>query len=291
MRIMLFGARGQVGTDCAKALKAQGYELLALSRQEVDFSDVKQLVHAVESYNPDIVVNACAYTAVDQAEVEIALADQINHISVKALAQACVKVNAFLIHISTDYVFDGVAKEPYIESSLVNPLAVYGRTKLAGERVITNAMSQYIILRTSWVFGKSGNNFVKTMLRLAGERDQLSVVSDQFGRPTYVGHIVTVILSLVERYESGEKFPSGVYHCSSRGEVSWYAFAKAIFDMAHDKGILEVVPNVEAIPSTDYPTPAPRPMYSVLDTTKLEQLLGKEMPSWQDGLTDLLSTP
>jgi dTDP-4-dehydrorhamnose reductase len=288
---MLFGARGQVGTDCAEALRSQDYELLALSRQEVDFSDVKQLVNAVENYNPDIVVNACAYTAVDQAETDVELADQINHLSVKALAQACVSVNAFLIHLSTDYVFDGMAMEPYVESSSVNPLTVYGQTKLAGERAISDTMSQYIILRTSWVFGENGNNFVKTMLRLAGERDQLSVVSDQVGRPTYVGHIIIVILSLIERYERGEKCHSGVYHCSSRGEVSWCDFANAIFDMAYEKGMLDVVPKVEAIPSAAYPTPAPRPMYSVLDTTKLEQLLGMEMPSWQDGLAGLLSVP
>ncbi len=288
-RIVVFGAAGQVGTDCVSALQHLGYDVVPLTRAEVDFSDADKVSDAVMEYSPRIVVNACAYTAVDKAEADTVLADQINHLSVASLAKACEQQGALLIHLSTDYVFDGQSSVPYKEDSPVNPLGVYGKTKLAGEQVIAQAMTQYFILRTSWVFGKQGNNFVSTMLRLAATRDQLGVVSDQMGRPSYVMHIVAVIVLLVQRYELHEATPFGIYHCSSRGEVSWYTFAQAIFSVAHKNGVLGQVPTVDAIPSSSYPTPAPRPMYSVLNTSKLEAVLGQPMPSWEQGLADYFS--
>lgn len=288
-RIMVFGAAGQVGTECVATLRHHGFDVLALTRHDVDFVNVDEVFAAVEKYRPLVVVNACAYTGVDKAEEERELADQINHRSVECLANVCEKVGALLIHLSTDYVFDGRSSTPYSEGSPVNPLGVYGETKLAGELAVTESMTRYIILRTSWVFGVHGNNFVKTMLRLAETRDQLSVVSDQCGRPSYVPHIVHVILELIQRYSAEGDVPSGIYHCSSQGELSWYEFARAIFVAAHTQGVLDNLPLVNAIPSTEYPTPAPRPMYSVLSTRKLEALLGRSMPPWQDGLNDFIS--
>ncbi|MFT5419554.1 MAG: dTDP-4-dehydrorhamnose reductase [Candidatus Endobugula sp.] len=289
MRILLFGATGQVGSDCAEVLMRKSYDLVTISRADVDFADAKKVAEIVMQYRPDVVVNACAYTAVDKAETEPLLADQVNHLSVASLASACNTVSALLIHLSTDYVFDGSASMPYDESSSVNPLGVYGSTKWLGEQSVIKLASQYIILRTSWVFGKNGNNFVKTMLKLAGEHKELSIVSDQVGRPTYVGHIVDVIVTLVERYDRQAVIPWGIYHCSSLGEVSWHQFAQHIFDLAYRQGRLPQLPVLSAIASSSYPTSAPRPMYSVLNTNKLEALLGRRMPSWGEGLEDLLA--
>jgi dTDP-4-dehydrorhamnose reductase len=286
MRIIIFGAAGQIGTDCTRVLKEHGYEVIPLTRDEVDFSDAQKVSAVVIDYSPAVVVNACAYTAVDKAETDSVLADQINHRSVASLAGACEQEGVLLVHLSTDYVFDGRSSTPYDENAPVNPLGVYGKTKLAGEQAIARVMSQYFILRTSWVFGQHGSNFVSTMLRLAAERDQLSVVSDQRGRPSYAAHLVDVIVLLIQRYESQEIAPFGIYHCSNDGELSWYEFAQAIFANAHERGVLNRLPTVSAIPSSAYPTPAPRPMYSVLNTAKLESVLGRGMPTWQQGLSD-----
>lgn len=290
MRIMLFGAMGQLGTECALAFSEKGYQVTAMTREDVDFADPSAVVKSVELSQTDLVVNACAYTAVDKAETETVLSDQVNHLSVAALASVCSSLNIPLIHISTDYVFDGRAHSPYDESSTTNPLTVYGQTKLAGEEAVISLHPKHIILRTSWVFGRHGNNFVKTMLRLASQRDYLRIVSDQVGRPSYVGHIVSVLLEFVDRYRNSSSLPWGVYHCSSQGIVSWYEFAQAIFNSAYQMGIIPSIPTLEAIPSSSYPVPAPRPLYSVLNTKKLEALLGSPLPHWQNGLEHFLES-
>lgn len=290
MKILLFGAAGQVGTECALTLKKANYELVALTRADVDFAMPHRVAAAIELHNPDLVVNACAYTAVDKAEQQQAQADLVNHKSVLAMANACHQRSIPLIHLSTDYVFNGEGAAPYKEDDQVAPLGVYGATKLSGEIAIQNAMTQYIILRTSWVFGEYGNNFVKTMLLLGAERDVLSVVDDQIGRPTYAGDIVTTILFLVDCYKETKALPWGVYHCSSEGVVSWYGFAQAIFSEAVKHQVLTAQPRLSPIPTTAYPTPAPRPAYSVLDTHKLAQLMGAPLPCWQHGLVKLLKS-
>ncbi len=285
MRIMLFGAAGQVGSDCLIALKTKAHEVIAVTRNQLDFADECAVVSYVEQCKPNVIINACAYTAVDKAESESDLADQINHKTVAALAKCCHVNGILLLHLSTDYVFDGHADTPYLEDSCVNPLSVYGKTKLQGEKAIEEHATQYIILRTSWVFGENGNNFVKTMLKLAKDRDQLSVVSDQSGRPTYAGHIVNVLLFFVEKYNKDGIIPYGIYHCSSSGETSWYEFAQAVFEQAYIAGVIAKKPQVSPIPSSAYPTPAPRPMYSTLDTSKLESTIGQALPSWREGLS------
>ncbi len=288
LKIALFGAAGQVGTDCGQALIQAGYDVVPLTRSTVDFAKPDIVHKEVVQIGPDVIVNACAYTAVDKAQEESELADLVNHQSVAAIARACSQLSIPLIHISTDYVFDGTSDTPYKESDPVEALGVYGATKLAGEIAIQHIMSQYVILRTSWVFGEHGHNFVKTMLRVGASREQLRVVDDQYGRPTYVGDIVAAILFFVSQYEKKQSFPWGIYHCSSEGEASWCGFAQAIFDMAFECGVIEKKPQVVAIPTSEYPTPAPRPAYSVLSTEKLTQLMGKPMPHWQQGLTQFL---
>lgn len=288
MKIIVFGAAGQVGTDCVTALSSAGYSVIALTRQDVDFSRPDLLAKKINDIQPELVVNACAYTAVDKAEEEKELADLVNHLSVKEMAQACSKLAIPLIHISTDYVFDGSASMPYSEEDPVSALGVYGETKLAGENAIRSIMENYIILRTSWVFGEHGNNFVKTMLRVGAVRDELKVVDDQVGRPTYVGDIVSTILFFVNRYKAEKILPWGIYHCSSEGEISWHGFAKTIFTLAKEQGLIEREPKVLAIPSIEYPTPAPRPAYSVLATNKLNNLMGVPLPHWREGLLHFL---
>ena len=284
MRVLVFGAAGQVGTACVSALRGAAYEVLALSRRDADFAQPQQVAERVLQLKPDIVVNACAYTAVDKAEQEPELADLVNHHSVLAMAKACSQLEIPLVHLSTDYVFDGAADQPYREDSPVAPLGVYGETKLAGERALAEVLDHHIILRTSWVFGESGGNFVKTMLRVGQQRDQLAVVDDQIGRPSYVGDIVAVIQCFIDRYRQEDVLPWGIYHCSSDGEVSWYQFAQAIFQEAQATGVLQKLPDVLPITTAEYPTPAPRPAYSVLATEKLAAFMGSPLPSWRQGL-------
>jgi len=288
VNIILFGAAGQLGTVCAKVLANEGYNLIPLTRSEADFSQPAVVEKKVKELKPDLVINACAYTAVDKAESEKDLADLVNHQSVKAIAKACSSLSIPLIHISTDYVFDGTCASPYRETDPVSPLGVYGETKLLGEQAIQAALNHYIILRTSWVFGEYGNNFVKTMLRVGATRSELKVVDDQIGRPTYVGDIVEAILFFVQQYESKRELVWGVYHCSSEGLTSWHGFAQTIFELAGDAGVIDSVPNVLPIPSSEYPTPAPRPTYSVLSTQKLEALMGRPLPHWKQGLLRFL---
>jgi dTDP-4-dehydrorhamnose reductase len=288
MKVMLFGAGGQVGSDCAQALLDAGYEVYALTREDADFAKVQSAANKVDELKPDIVINACAYTAVDKAEDEKELADLVNHQSVAEMASACEGLAIPLIHLSTDYIFDGTSKQAYSEDDKVNPLGVYGATKLAGEKAIQLNSSRYIILRTSWVFGEHGNNFVKTMLRLAATRNELKVVDDQFGRPSYVGDIVAVILFFVARYQADKSLPWGVYHCCSEGQTSWYGFAQTIFELASESGLIGSKPAVLPIPSIEYPTPAPRPACSVLSTDKLSGVMGTSLPHWREGLLKFL---
>ena len=284
MKVVLFGAAGQLGTDCYQRLNAAGYEVVPLSRDQVDFSDPTAVGESILNTTPDFVINACAYTAVDRAETDAAQADLVNHLSVAEMARCCDQLQIPLLQLSTDYVFAGDGTQPYREDDSVSPLGVYGKTKLAGEVAIQQQHPKHIILRTSWVFGTHGNNFVKTMLRLGGEREQLRVVSDQWGRPTYTGDIVTAIESFLDSYQQQGELPWGIYHCSSEGETNWHEFAQTIFAEAMSANLLQRVPQVEPIPSSAYPTPAPRPHYSVLDTSKLTQFMGSPLPHWRQGL-------
>lgn len=288
-KVLLFGANGQVGNECQRQFEQQGWLVMACNRQQADFEDPKAVYATVMSAQADVVVNACAYTAVDRAESESEsqLAHVVNGDSVGAIAKACSELDIPVVHISTDYVFDGTAATPYEENAAVNPTGVYGASKLRGEQQLSTHCSKYILLRTSWVFSSYGANFVKTMLRLAGERDALSVVGDQRGCPTFAGDIASAIVELLNQYLQ-QLSPWGVFHCSSRGSCSWYEFAEEIFGLAVKKGLLLREPQVSAISTQEYPTAAVRPAYSVLNCTKLECQLGRSMPPWQLGLESVL---
>lgn len=294
MNVLLFGANGQVGSACQTLFNnadiGQGFELIALTRKQADFAFPEKVSAAALEIAPDIIINACAYTAVDKAESESELAYTVNAQSVAALGKACKQLDIPCIHISTDYVFDGSDEAAYSESSPVAPLGVYGGSKYEGERLLQLETEKSIILRTSWVFGLQGNNFVKTMLRLGAERDELGVVADQRGCPTFAGDIAATIYQLVAKYQDENTLTWGVYHCSNSGSCSWYDFAQAIFEQGVEQGVLVKAPVVNPITTDQYPTPAKRPANSVLNCTKLEQLLGRAMPHWRDGLQQLCAS-
>ncbi|GKW31514.1 NAD(P)-dependent oxidoreductase [Pectobacterium carotovorum subsp. carotovorum] len=277
MRILLTGANGQLGRCFQDRLPAE-WEILATDTAELDITEIEHIEQTVKQFKPDAIVNAAAYTAVDKAESEPELAAKINVTGPENLAVVASKQGIRLVHVSTDYVFDGNATEPYNEDSATNPLSVYGKTKLAGEQAVTQAAPEAIIVRTAWVFSEYGNNFVKTMLRLAKERNALSIVADQRGCPTYAGDLALAIIVLLEKNAEG-----GVYHYCGDQEVSWYEFAESIFDIAVDKSRLIDIPSLKPIPTTDYPTPAYRPTYSTLACDRVKKL-GISLSEWKNAL-------
>lgn len=281
MKVLLTGANGQLGRCFQDRLPA-GWQILATDSAKLDITDLAQVTAAIAAFKPGAIVNAAAYTAVDKAESETALAERINATGPANLANVAAQHGIRLVHVSTDYVFDGNANTPYTEESTTNPLSVYGITKLAGERAVSATAPDAIIVRTAWVFSEYGNNFVKTMLRLGKERDALSIVDDQRGCPTYAGDLAQAIIALLQQNAAG-----GIYHYSGDKEVSWFEFAQAIFAVAVEKGLLIKAPVLTPITTKQYPTPAYRPAYSVLAGTKLK---GKNIKSseWEKALKNIV---
>ncbi len=277
MKTLILGANGQVGFELAR-LDAN---LIALNRNQVDFSKPGQVTQAVNYYKPDVVINAVAHTAVDKAESELSLAMQINAVAVQELARACAKNDIWCIHYSTDYVFDGKAQTPYKETDPVNPLSIYGQTKLAGEEYLQQETEKHIILRISWVYSWRGANFVKTMLRLANERDELSVVNDQQGCPTYAVDIAQATHKIIQQLDV-KKNLGGIYHLTGSQATTWYDFAKMIFESSGHE--IKLNP----IPTSEFPTPAQRPKYSILDNTKLSNTFGLTAPGFKQSLIQCL---
>ncbi len=287
MRILLFGADGQLGGYLKTGLAAHG-EVQAFDRAELDFTDSARLREQVLAARPRVIVNAAAYTAVDRAESEQELAWAVNAAAPGVLAQAARACGALVFHYSTDYVFDGAARTPYREDAPVHPLGVYGRSKFAGEEMVRASGAAHLILRTAWLYSNRGHNFLKTMLRLAGERDELRVVNDQIGCPTYAAAVAAASAAMLTvMLPGGEPRPalSGTYHVACRGETSWYGFAERIVALAGLSGRVRVTP----IPTSAYPTPAQRPSYSVLSGEKLKRAFGIELPEWPDGLRQCLA--
>ncbi|GAA4280211.1 dTDP-4-dehydrorhamnose reductase [Gaetbulibacter aestuarii] len=274
--ILVTGANGQLGL-CIKALQSKYRDLrfVLTDYEDLDITDLDQVKAFFKMNNFDYCINCAAYTAVDKAETEKELAFKINMTGAKNLAVACKASEVVLIHISTDFVFDGNNTRPYKETDATNPLSVYGKTKLEGETAIQKLLKKYFIIRTSWLYSEYGNNFVKIMLRLAETRNEISVVSDQIGSPTYAGDLAEVILKII--HIQSEDY--GIYHYSNKGKTSWFEFAKAIFEEAKKK--IEVTP----IKTEAYPTAAKRPNYSVLDTSKIKKSLKIEVPFWQSNIT------
>lgn len=288
MRLLVTGANGQVGWELARALMPLG-DVVALDRSRCDLARPETLAAIVADLAPDVVVNAAAYTAVDRAESEEALATTVNGTAPGELARAAKAAGAVLVHYSTDYVFDGTNASPYDEDDAVAPVNAYGRSKLAGETAIRASGCDHLILRTTWVFASRGGNFVRTMLRLGAERDTLRVVADQVGAPTWARNIAdatALIVAQAQAERQRAEFTSGVFNLASRGATSWHGFAEAIFAAARARlpdGSVKVR-TVEPIPSTDYPTPAARPANSCLAPGRLQARFGIVMPRWEDAL-------
>ncbi|MBO1895833.1 dTDP-4-dehydrorhamnose reductase [Shewanella sp. BF02_Schw] len=284
MKILITGKNGQVGSCLVDQLSIMpDVTLLALDRVQLDITDATQVNKVVAEFNPNIIINAAAYTAVDKAEQESELAYSINRDGPHNLAVAANEINATIIHISTDYVFAGDSLEPYAESDKTNPQGEYGRSKRAGEQAVERACSRHIILRTAWVFGEHGNNFVKTMLRLAKTRDTLGVVADQSGGPTYAGDIATAIVTISKQIVNGNQ-AYGIYHFSGFPHVSWHVFAEKIFEIALEQNVLVQPIQANPITTLDYPTPAKRPANSRLNCDKIHNTFGIKQSDWQAAL-------
>lgn len=286
MRVLITGCNGQVGQCLTERLKSKA-EIRALDYEGLDITDQQAVSKMVASFKPDYIINAAAHTAVDRAEQEVELANAINHDGPHYLAQSAQQVNAVLLHISTDYVFGGDAAQPYVETDKTGPQGVYGQSKLAGERVVAQSCDKHIILRTAWVFCEHGNNFVKTMLRLAQTRDELNIVGDQFGGPTYAGDIADALISMIEYIEQGQVPEWGIYHFAGLPYVSWSQFAEKIFQRAENKGVLAKQPRINAIPTSAYPTPAKRPANSRLDCSKIANQFGINPSDWITALDNI----
>lgn len=287
MKILLTGCNGQVGWELGRALLPLG-EVITTNSSQVDLSDLDGLRRAVQQYSADVIVNAAAYTAVDKAETEKDLAFLVNAEAPGVLAEQAKQTGALLIHYSTDYVFDGTKISAYAEDDVPNPANIYGQSKLAGEKAIQATGANYLILRTSWVYAARGHNFLKTILRLAAEREELNIVADQIGAPTWarlIAETTAHILrqSLLERHQGD--FNSGLYNLTSTGETSWHGFAQMIVDYARQQEN-QTLKNriINPIPTKDYPLPAKRPANSRLSTDRLEQHFGLKMPAWDQAL-------
>ncbi|AYF46278.1 dTDP-4-dehydrorhamnose reductase [Pseudomonas fluorescens] len=286
MKILITGQHGQVSLALQQRLQDLG-ELIVLGRDQLDLADVDQIRQQVRAQRPDLIINAAAHTAVDQAESEADVAFAINAIAPGVLAEEAEALGIPLIHYSTDYVFDGNKPSPYTEADTPNPLGVYGQSKLAGEQAIAAVGGEYLILRTSWVYSNHGKNFLLTMQRLLQEKPHLRIVGDQIGAPTWAGTIANSTRALIDRWQAGKAGEWGVYHLTAQGETSWFGFAAAIADQLRAGGT--ACAELEAIPSSAYPTPAKRPLNSRLDCSRLQQQWQVSQPQWQDALRECLA--
>lgn len=285
-RILITGINGQLGFELRRSLAMLG-ECICLDRQQLDLSRPAEIAAVLDQYQPDIIVNPAAYTAVDKAESDAELAHAVNAAAPAAMADWAAAKNALLLHYSTDYVFDGDKATPYAEEDATNPQSVYGLSKCRGEQAIRASGADHIILRTSWVVGAHGGNFLKTIMRLARERDSLNVVADQIGAPTPAALIADVSAHIIKQWQaSQDKQLLGTYHLTSSGNTSWHGYTEYLLTLAQRYGVaLQLKPeNLHAIPSRAYPTPAKRPGNSRLNCSKIERNFGLIMPAWQSGV-------
>lgn len=291
LRILILGCGGQLGWELQRALAPLG-ELIALDFDSKDhcgdFTRPDEVAQTVRTLRPDVIVNAAAHTAVDKAESEAGLARLINATTPGAVAQVASEIGALLVHYSTDYVFDGSGEAPRDESAPTGPLSVYGQTKLEGELLVAQSACRHLIFRTSWVYAARGGNFAKTMLKLAGEREALKIISDQIGAPTGADLLADVTAHAIRETLANEAL-CGLYHCVAGGETSWYDYAQFVFACARKAGRELKLKEVSPIPTSAYPTPATRPLNSRLATGKLQQAFGLTLPHWQTGVARMLT--
>jgi dTDP-4-dehydrorhamnose reductase len=292
-KILLLGKNGQVGWELQRSLAPLG-EVIALDSRSTeycgDLTDLAGLVNTVDALKPDVIVNAAAHTAVDKAESEPELARTVNALAPGVLAEAAQRCGAWLVHYSTDYVFDGSGERPWLETDATGPLSVYGRTKLEGEQRIAAACENHLIFRTSWVYAARGGNFAKTMLRLAKERDRLTVINDQFGAPTGADLLADVTAHAIRSAVTQPQL-AGLYHLVATGETTWHGYAHFVIEHAARVGVtLKTTPeNIHSVPTSAFPTPATRPHNSRLDTHKLQAAFGLTLPNWQQGVARMLT--
>ena len=292
-RILVFGEQGQVAWELARTLSTLGHVVCAgrsSKAHPVDLADPDAICSVIGDLKPRWIVNAAAYTAVDKAEEDEGLAMKINGLAPGVIAEQAAKLGAALVHYSTDYVFDGEADTPYLETSQANPQSAYGRTKLAGEQAIEAVDGSYFIFRTSWVYGARGHNFFRTMLRLMAEREELGVVSDQLGSPTWSRNIAEATAQIISKINDGgdaRHSKSGIFHMSCAGTTSWHGFAEAILDGVRARNMSARTALVKPIRTEDYPLPATRPRYSVLSNRKLRDDFQIYMPDWRDALNQV----
>ena len=284
MKIVVTGANGQLGRSLKKISDSIKADWIFTDIDELDITNKASVLSFLKNNSPAILINCAAYTAVDKAETDYDNANKINHFAVKNIAIACQKTNCKLIHISTDYVFDGNHYKPYIETDACKPVSIYGKTKLSGEQATLENTSDAMIIRTSWLYSEFGGNFMKTMLKLGETRDNLNVVFDQVGSPTYAGSLAEGILQILKCYQSENTWEAGIYHFSNQGVCSWYDFAKWIMGKA------KYTCQVHPITTDQYPTPAKRPFYSVLDKSKFEKTYQYRIPHWTDAAAECLAS-
>jgi len=285
MKILVLGCKGQLGRCLNDQLKNTDHEVIYTSRQQIDIADFEVTKSKSLEFSPDIIINATAYTAVDKAEEDQKTANLINHLAVKNIADICNQLECWLIHVSTDYVFDGNSNVPYKEDDETNPQGEYGETKLKGELAIQASGCKHIILRTAWVFSEYGNNFLKTMLRFGAERDELSIVGDQMGCPTYAQDIARSIVAIAPKLNSQKDY--GIYHYCGDQPCSWFDFAKEIFDQLKMYDQIST-PTIKAVTTEEYPTLAERPKFSVLDNKKIQEKFDIFPSDWKVGVESAL---
>ena len=278
-KILVTGANGQLGSELRVLSVNSNHEFLFTDVAELDITNREAVDNYVSEHGAEIIVNCAAYTNVDKAEDDTEMADNINHLAVKNLAEVSAKYKLILIHISTDYVFDGSKNTPYLETDPTAPLGVYGRTKLAGEKAVTDSGCDYLIIRTSWLYSSFGNNFVKTMRRLTAEKDSLKVVFDQVGTPTYAGDLAQAILKIIDSGKYADN--AGIYHFSNEGVCSWYDFAIEIRNLSGN------LCDIQPCHSDEFPSKVKRPNFSVLDKTKIKETFGLKIPYWKVSLREM----
>lgn len=289
MKILVIGSNGMLGRHLVARLQATEHTILKPAHSELDIGVSRSVFAGIGRAHPDLVINCAAYTAVDKAESEAHNASLLNREGAKNLALACKDEGIGLIHISTDYVFDGTSELPYKEDDPANPLSVYGKTKWDGEEAIRSRLPHHLIVRTAWLYGVHGQNFVKTMLRLARDNEELRVVGDQYGCPTWTGDLASALTTIVEHIaEHKEYLKWGTYHFCGAGRVNWHGFAEAVINEASRHEVLKAK-RIIPIPTSEYPTPARRPRWSVLDCSKIAKNFGVAPRSWQQGLAEMIN--